>query len=327
LIRATVERPERFHRELLPAIDDYCSRYGLVWRSGRRVKQRWDCPLAAHSHHGNLSLNTERGTWWCWGGCGRGDVLDLHMARTGQPFRDAAIELGAWVEDGVKLPMRLPRRTAEDVARALAEEAAERARKVQSAAAIWSSAQSIVRGSPAHAYLTGRGCVVPPADGDLRWLPKLARFDLDGPALVGRVSLAEDASETLGLHLTWLVRDGERWRRTERRYLGAKKGGVVRLWPDEAVEHGVGLAEGIETTLAAAHAFRPVWAAMDATNLAEFPVLPGVDAVTVFADHDANDVGQAAAQQVARRWADAQRIARVVVADRVGEDIADEVMG
>lgn len=320
-----MSRNGRFHRELLPAIEDYCERYGLIWRTGRRVKQRWDCPLAAHSHQGNLTIDTERGTWCCWGGCGRGDVLDVHMRRTGLGFREAAIELGAWIEDGVDRSAPPPRRTDEDRARMLAEEVAERARKARSAAAIWSATLPIEPGTPAHAYLLGRGCVIPPVDGDLRWLPRLVRDGFDGPALVGRASAATDASRGIGLHLTWLERDGERWRRGERRYLAGKAGAVVRLWPDEAVETGLAIAEGVETTLAAAHAFRPAWACMDAMNLASFPVLDGVEALTVFGDNDASGVGQRAADEVAQRWAQAGRNVRLVLAQRVGEDIADEV--
>jgi putative DNA primase/helicase len=324
-MRATTDRPEHFRRELLPAIDDYCARHGLTWRHGRTAKQRWDCPLAEHSHRGNLLINAERGTWFCVGSCGKGDVLELHMRCTGLAFREAAIDLGAWVEDGVERPAPPPRRAEPDRARQLAEEAEERARKAQSASAVWAAAQPIGHGTPAHAYLVGRGCVIPPADGDLRWLPRLARFELDGPALVGRISRVEDAAAGIGVHLTWLALDGGRWRRTERRYLGAKGGGVVRLWPDEAVDVALGVAEGIETALAAAHAFRPVWACMDAGNLAALPVLPGIGALTVFADHDANGVGQRAAAEAARAWVAAGREVRVVLPETVGHDVVDEV--
>ena len=61
---------------------------------------------------------------------------------------------------------------------------------------------------------------------------------------------------------------------------------MVRLWPDEAVTYGLCVGEGLETCLTAAHGFTPVWACLDAGNLAGLPVLPGVEALTIVADHD-----------------------------------------
>src|SRR5690606_13343210 len=66
-----------------------------------------------------------------------------------------------------------------------------------------------------------------------------------------------------------------------------KRGGVIRLWPDESVTTGLGIAEGIETALSAAHAFQPVWSVLDAGNLCIFPVLDGIESLTISADNDA----------------------------------------
>jgi hypothetical protein len=198
-------------------------------------------------------------------------------------------------------------------------------RKVRLASELWGAARHLTRG-PGVDYLLGRSCRIPPADGDMRWLPEASLFGFTGSALVGRITRATDAREAIGLHLTWLKRDGDSWRRTERRYLGGKKGGVVRLWPDEAVNVGLGIAEGIETALAAAHVFQPVWACMDAGNLTEFPLLAGIEALTIFADNDESGTGQRAADTVAHRWATAGREARMVLAERVGSDILDEVV-
>jgi putative DNA primase/helicase len=82
---------------------------------------------------------------------------------------------------------------------------------------------------------------------------------------------------------------------------------VVRLAPDEEVGHGLGLAEGIETALAVAQGFgwRPVWAATSAGAVRTFPVLPGIECLTVFADAD--DPGIEAARASCRKWAAAGR--------------------
>ncbi|MBK7234811.1 MAG: PriCT-2 domain-containing protein [Sterolibacteriaceae bacterium] len=191
--------------------------------------------------------------------------------------------------------------------------------RLEQVGGIWRKTRPIDMGCPVRFYLTGRGCRVPPADADLRFHPDLRLYGFDGPAMVGRISLATNYRQTIGLHLTWLKRDGDRWKRTERRYLGCKRGGVVRLWPDECVTHGLGIAEGIETALSAAHVFTPVWAALDAGNLAGFPVLGGIETLTIFADNDASGVGERSAVACAERWLDAGRAVRVIMPEMAGD--------
>src|SRR5690606_23881078 len=124
-----------------------------------------------------------------------------------------------------------------------------------------------------------------------------------------------------------LKRDGGRWRRSERRYAGRKAGGVVRLWPDEAVTTGLAIAEGIESALAAGRVFAPAWATMDAGNLQRLPVLPGIEALTIFADRAESGTGQKAAAACAERWRDAGREVRVLAPVLTGRDMADIAAG
>ena len=180
-----------------------------------------------------------------------------------------------------------------------------------------------LRGSLGEVYLRHRGCVLPPTDSDLRFLPATDRHP---PSLCARVTDAV-TNAPLSLHFTRLASDGRGKAGTDcdKMLLAGhrKRGGVIRLWPDECVTHGLALAEGIESALAGAHLFTPAWAAIDASNLAQFPVLPGVDAITIFADHD--DVGLKAARTCARRWAEAGREADLVIPTQDGRDVADVV--
>jgi len=98
---------------------------------------------------------------------------------------------------------------------------------------------------------------------------------------------------------------------------------VIRLWPDESVTRGLAISEGIETALAAAHGSSPVWAAIDAGNLGAFPLLDGIESLTIIADHD--DAGLSAANNCARRWANAGREVRVATPRIAGMDAADLV--
>jgi putative DNA primase/helicase len=165
-------------------------------------------------------------------------------------------------------------------------------------------------------YLRYRHCVTPPLDGDLRWRARVRAPGTDhaGPAIVGLITHAV-TDEPMSIHWTYIQPDGAGKASIERpRRLAAgrpKKHGVIRLWPDEAVDSALGIAEGIETALSAAHAFRPVWACVDAGNMAEFPVLDGIACLTVFGDRD--DAGIQAASACSERWAIAEREVRVFV--------------
>jgi len=90
-------------------------------------------------------------------------------------------------------------------------------------------------------------------------------------------------------------------------------------------DSGLGIAEGIETALATARVFQPVWATLDAGNLAAFPVLPGEVALSIFADRDKSGTGQKAALACAERWLAAGREVRVLAALRTAADMADVV--
>lgn len=78
-------------------------------------------------------------------------------------------------------------------------------------------------------------------------------------------------------------------------------GGAVRLFQPT---HELGIAEGVETAIAAYELFRvPTWAALSTAGLKSFATPSGVHRLTVFADNDCNFAGQAAAYNLAERVA------------------------
>ena len=91
------------------------------------------------------------------------------------------------------------------------------------------------------------------------------------------------------------------------------------------IEGSVAIGRRI-SELAASHIHSPIWACMDAGNLAAFPVLNGLESLTVFADNDGSGAGQRAAAEVADRWLDAGREVLIVTADSINTDIADEAL-
>ena len=177
-------------------------------------------------------------------------------------------------------------------------------------------------GTPSADYLTARGCPLPPLDGDLRHHDGLRHESGNTwPAMVGIITNIL-TGENMGLHRTFNIgAAGKAPTDKAKMVIGPKKGGAIRLWPDEAVTTGLAVAEGIETALSLAHAYRPVWSLIDAGNLAAFPVLPGIECLVIGADHD--PAGLKAATACADRWAAAGVDVRVIVPETAGADWND----
>lgn len=187
---------------------------------------------------------------------------------------------------------------------------------------LWSACTGLA-GTIGEAYLLHRRCATPPADGDQRYHPSLKHpSGYVGPALVALITHAV-TREPLSLHRTWITPTGKAAVDPARLLLKGhtKAGGVIRLWPDEAVTTGLAIGEGIETCLSLAHAFTPVWACIDAGNLGAFPVLPGIECLTIAADHD--PAGTEAARRCAAAWAGAGGQVRIVMAPSAGQDLND----
>lgn len=188
---------------------------------------------------------------------------------------------------------------------------------------LWRSCSGL-SGTTGEAYLLARGCRIPPTDGDLRYHEVLRHpTGFVGSALVALLTDAIDATPR-SLHFTWIRPDGTKAPVDPPRQLLAghvKRGAVIRLWPDEAVTLGLLVAEGIETTLAAARDYSPAWAAIDAGNLAALPILGGVETLVIAADHD--DIGLTAATRCADRWAAAGIDVRVIAPATPHTDWAD----
>lgn len=189
------------------------------------------------------------------------------------------------------------------------------------ASELWESSSPIA--GAGLAYLRARHCVIPP--GDLRYSASL-RHSPSQTSWPGLVALVTEATtnQPISLHRTWICADGTKAPVSPARMLAAKhraKNGVIRLWPDDTVTHGLAVAEGIETALAVAHGYTPVWSLIDAGNLSAFPVLPGIESLLIAADHD--DAGMRAADACALRWDNAGREVSIIVPNRQGRDFND----
>lgn len=192
----------------------------------------------------------------------------------------------------------------------------------------WAACERVTPTSVAGRYLAGRGCALPPADGDLRWHRDAWHWPTQTsmPAMVARITDAV-TNTPLSLHFTFLKPDGSGKADVDRAKLllprHRKAGGVIRLWPDDCVTHGLGLAEGIETALTLAHSYTPTWCAIDAGNLRDLAPLNGIEHVVVAVDYDV--AGLKAAQAFADRWTRAGATVDLLVPSQPGRDLNDEV--
>jgi putative DNA primase/helicase len=127
------------------------------------------------------------------------------------------------------------------------------------------------------------------------------------------VALMTDAvsGEAIGIHRTFLDADGAK---VERKMLGRQ--GVVRLSPNSEVTMGLGICEGLEDGLAVMlSGWTPIWAATSAGAIARFPVLAGIEVLTIFADADGQ--GIQAAETCAARLLSAGIEARIAAPGRL----------
>jgi putative DNA primase/helicase len=109
--------------------------------------------------------------------------------------------------------------------------------------------------------------------------------------------------------------------------LGPKAATAIKLSSDEVVTQGLAIGEGVETVLSGiVLGFTPAWAVGDASNLKNFPVLAGIECLTVLVDHDASGTGQRAALECSARWTGAGCEVRRVLPKQVGKDFNDIVL-
>jgi putative DNA primase/helicase len=193
---------------------------------------------------------------------------------------------------------------------------------------IWQQAKN-PRSTLAEAYLRSRALELPSeaANEALRFHPACPFGAERFPAMVCLVRNIR-TDEPQALQRTALLRDGKAINRdgkTFRLTLGPIAGGAVKLDPDEDVTQGLCIGEGVETCLAGRQmGLRPVWALLGTSGLASFLVLPGVDGLYLFREHDA--ANERAAMACGDRWHMAGRDVFHVYPER-GNDLADELRG
>ncbi|MBF0294529.1 MAG: toprim domain-containing protein [Magnetococcales bacterium] len=165
---------------------------------------------------------------------------------------------------------------------------------------------------PARRYLEARGLgaivVDLPGPGVVRCHPALPYFEAGReigrfPALVAVVR--DVTGRAVTIHRVYLTADGRKAPVPAPKKLmspicrGATHGAAIQLYP---AGDFLGVAEGLETALAVRAATgQPVWATISASGMAGLALPPTIREVFIWADKDANGVGQQAAMTLAKK--------------------------
>jgi putative DNA primase/helicase len=180
----------------------------------------------------------------------------------------------------------------------------ERQGRIRQAGAIWKQSQPF-RGSPAEDYLHH-------TRGIGEWLDTFPRLDqvfryhpncpFGSERLRCMLALVRDikTNKPVAIHRTALTADNPP-QRIDRKSFGPVSGGAIKISPNDEVHSGLLIGEGIETVLSASKLlkFKPVWSLIDKNGVSKFPVLSGIDSVTLAVDND--EAGQLAADECVSR--------------------------
>ena len=192
---------------------------------------------------------------------------------------------------------------------------------------IISGTKRIKQGDPVSEYLTNRG---------LSKIPDTLGFHsglfepLTGKSyqtMIAKVIASND--ETICIHKTF-IKDGQKANiKTPRKMTPAKgtiNGAAIRLFPADD-ENIVGIAEGIETAIAAHEIFKlPVWSVMTANGIKTFKPPGYIKTVIIFADNDKTFLGQMVAYSLAYRLRSEGFKVEINIPCSQGSDWLDELI-
>ena len=270
------------------------------------------CPLCGegrNSHRFRLTDRDGSGSWICTQ-CGSGDGWELLMKCLNVDFKKAVEAVESVIGKCNKVPVNTSLQYNADILRRM-----------------YANSKPLTGGCLGSAYLRNRGLtLIPPT---LRLLDDCFEpaTKTKMPAILATFSAPD--SEALTLHRIYLKAPGRKADLDNCKLtMTAKKpmsGGAVRLFP--IAEKTIGIAEGIETAIAARELFNlPVWAALNTSLMEKFEPPKGIAGVIIFADADKNYAGAKAAYTLANRLYLKGYSVSVEMPKKLGTDFLDELI-
>jgi putative DNA primase/helicase len=251
------------------------------------------CPMCGGQDRFRFDDKHGKGSYYC-SGCGAGDGFSLLQKLNGWTFAEAAKH----VEEIIGSCRATP---------AAQNDSGKNEARLKR---IHAGLRRITHDDPVGGYLLGRGITILPRQ-DVYYHPSVDYFtqnESGKPIKVGTfpamVAIFRNlAGATCTFHITYLTQDGQKIAG----YPAKKFLPAIQPLPGGAIRSGgiapqIGIAEGIESTLAAMQDYRiPCWAAGNANLLEQVLVLEPVKSVVIFADEDSSFTGQKAAYTLANR--------------------------
>jgi putative DNA primase/helicase len=251
------------------------------------------CPMCGGKDRFRFDDKGGKGSYFC-AGCGAGDGFNLLQKLNGWTFAEAARRVEEIIgncratpapqDDSSKNEARLKR--------------------------LHAGLRRIAHDDPVGRYFLSRGITILPKQ-DVYFHPGVDYFtqaDNGKPVKVGTypamVAIFRSITgATCTFHITYLTPDGQKIAgHPAKKFLPAihpLPGGAIRLG---GIAPQIGIAEGIESTLAAMQDYQiPCWAAGNANLLEQVLIPEPVKSVVIFADEDSSFTGQKAAYTLANR--------------------------
>ena len=266
------------------------------------------CPMCGGRDRFRFDDKGGKGGYIC-SQCGAGDGFKLLCQMHGWSFREAALAVdeivGSVEKSRPKREMTEPQRR-------------------EMLTTLWNAGTPLDGEDMASQYLAGRNVMPSLTPSHLRFVD---RCPVPGggtlPAMIARVQ--DSVGMPCSIHRTFLGPNGKADLANPRAFMPGEipNGSAVRLIPVHGAR--LGIAEGIETALAASKRFNlPVWAALNSTLLAKWIPPTGVEEIVVFGDCDPAFGGQKAAFELAHRLVIKHRVkVDVRIPSQIGKDWAD----
>lgn len=279
------------------------------------ARKHHPCPWCGGKDRFRFTDKDSSGSFLC-GQCGKKSPIDLLMQIKGWDFQTAAKEVERIVGD----IRPVERRDNGDWA-------------LKQKTAIWQASAPIEPGDIVGRYLASRGLAFKSFPRSLRTVPRMEHLSEDRAKTYhpGMIAVVRSfAGDPVNIHRTYLAADGRKADVDQVRKLmvGAiPPGSAVQLFTK--VGAVLGIAEGIETALAASSIFRvPVWSALNSRILENWQAPESVREVIVFGDNDPKYGGQAAALSLAHRLSvkAGGPSVRVEIPETVGDDWNDVLL-
>ena len=265
------------------------------------------CPIEnAGKDRFRVSNLDGNGTWICTN-CGAGDGVSLVRQCLNLDFKETLLQISRVVGMGVEMDTQRPK--ADYNAR-------------ESLNKLWKASIKLNGGDPVMKYLHTRGLMLQP--DNVRYCSGCWESDTkkNYPAMIAMFMGID--GKAVSLHRTYLTGTEKAKIKSPRKVMkgtGRLTGGAIRLF--EPKNNTIGIAEGIETALAATQiADIPCWSAVSSTLLKSFVPPDYIKRIVIFGDNDANFCGQAAAYHLANRLYNADRVVEVELPPN-GKDFND----